>query len=192
MPRSTRLPVLEWTDDPAANCLVAENPLALLIGFCLDQQVPIEWAFLGPLKMTERLGTLDPHRLARIAPDTFAGAFRQPPALHRFPGSMAARVQGICAIVADAYGGDAARIWAEAESGAELHRRLAALPGFGPLKARIVTAVLARHFGVKPNGWEQVAPDFPTLADVSTVGQRREYQADKRARKAAARSQKVG
>ncbi len=186
---STRVPQLEWTGDPAADRLIAEDPLALLIGFCLDQQFPIEQAFLGPLRIRERLGTLDPERLAATDPQAFVAAFRTPPAIHRFPASMAERVQGICRIVSDTYGADASRLWREAGTAAELHRRLAALPGFGPLKARIVTGVLARHFGVRPAGWEQVAPDFPTLADVSTADERRAYQASKRAHKAALRAE---
>ena len=192
MPGSSRIPQLEWTDNPDANRLVEEDPLALLIGFCLDQQIPIEAAFLGPLKMRDRLGTLDPHKLARTDPEVFAAAFRQPPAIHRFPGSMAARVQGICRIVADDYGGDAARLWREAGSARELHGRLAGLPGFGPNKARIVIGVLAKHFDVRPAGWEDLAPDFPTLADVASADQRRDYQAGKRAHKAAVRSQRTG
>ncbi len=189
MPTPHPVPILEWTEDPAANRLVAQDPLALLIGFCLDQQFPIEQAFLGPLRMRERLGTLDPGKLAATDPEAFAAAFRTPPAIHRFPRSMAERVQGVCRIVAETYGGDASRLWREAGTGAELHGRLAALPGFGPLKARIVTGVLARRYAVKPPGWEQVVPDFPTLADVTTADERRAYQAAKRAHKAALRAQ---
>ena len=188
---STKVPHLEWTGEPGADRLIAEDPLALLIGFCLDQQIPIEQAFLGPLRILQRLGTLDAERLAATDPQAFAAAFRTPPAIHRFPASMAERVQGICRIVSASYGGDASRLWREAETGVELHRRLAALPGFGPLKARIVTGVLARHFGVRPAGWEQVAPDFPTLADVNTAEERRAYQAAKRAHKAALRAEGV-
>ena len=189
MPTPDRAPVLEWTEDPAANRLLAENPLALLIGFCLDQQFRIEQAFLGPLRMRERLGTLEPGRLAATDPEVFAAAFRTPPAIHRFPRSMAERAQGICRIVAETYGGDASRLWREAGTAAELHRRLSALPGFGALKARIVTGVLVRRYGVDPPGWEQVVPDFPTLADVTTADERRAYQAAKRAHKAALRAQ---
>jgi uncharacterized HhH-GPD family protein len=189
VPAPDPAPLLEWTEDPAANRLVTQDPLALLIGFCLDQQFPIEQAFLGPLRVRERLGTLDPGRLAATDPEAFAAAFRTPPAIHRFPRSMAERAQGICRIVAESYGDDASRLWREAGTGAELHRRLAALPGFGPLKARIVTGVLARRYGVTPPGWEQVVPDFPTLADVSTADERRAYQAAKRAHKAAIRAE---
>jgi uncharacterized HhH-GPD family protein len=189
MPAPHHPPELEWTDDPKANRLIAEDPLALLIGFCLDQQIPIEHAFLGPLRIRERLGTLDAVRLAAVDPAAFAAAFRTPPAIHRFPRSMAERVQGLCQIVAGTYGGDASRLWREAGSAAELQRRLAGLPGFGPMKSRIVTGVLARHFGITPPGWEVIAPDWPTLASVTTADERRAYQAAKRAHKAALRAQ---
>jgi uncharacterized HhH-GPD family protein len=191
MPTRARLPNLEWTEDPQANRLVAEDPLALLIGFCLDQQIPIEHAFLGPLRIRERLGTLDAVRLAAIDPDAFAAAFRTPPAIHRFPRSMAERVQGLCRVVASDYGGDAARLWREAGTAAELQRRLAALPGFGPMKSRIVTGVLAHHFGIRPPGWEEIAPDWPTLASVTTADERRAYQAAKRSHKAAMRAERA-
>ncbi|MGD1032832.1 MAG: HhH-GPD-type base excision DNA repair protein [Candidatus Dormibacteria bacterium] len=189
MPAPAPAPRLGWTEDDDANRLVAEDPLALLIGFCLDQQFPIEQAFLGPLRIRERLGTLDAGRLAATDPDALVAAFRTPPAVHRFPASMAGRVQGLCRIVAESYGGDASRLWREAGTAGELHRRLTALPGFGPLKGRIVTGVLARHFGVRPPGWEEIAPDFPTLADVTTADERRAYQAGKRAQKAAMRAE---
>ena len=189
MPTPPHAPNLEWTEDPAANRLIAEDPLALLIGFCLDQQIPIEHAFLGPLRIRERLRTLDAIRLAAIDPDAFAAAFRTPPAIHRFPRSMAERVQGLCQIVAGTYGGDASRLWREAGTAAELQRRLAALPGFGPMKSRVVTGVLAQHFGVRPPGWEEIVPDWPTLASVATADERRAYQAAKRAHKAAMRAQ---
>jgi uncharacterized HhH-GPD family protein len=186
---STRAPRLEWTEDPEADRLIAEDPLALLIGFCLDQQIPIEHAFMGPLRIRQRLGTLSAEDLAALDPQTLVTAFRTPPAIHRFPASMAERVQGICRIVAESYGGDASRIWRGVGDAAQLRRRLTALPGFGPLKARIVVGVLARHFGVRLRGWEAVAPDFPSLADVATADERRAYQASKRAHKAALRAQ---
>lgn len=191
-PTTRTEPTLEWTEDAEANRLVAGHPLALLIGFCLDQQVPIEWAFLGPKVMKERLGTLDAATLARLDPARFEEAFRTPPAIHRFPGSMAQRVQGICRIVADEYGGDAERLWEDVPDAAKLKRRLQRLPGFGELKARIVVGVLANHFGVRPQGWKAVAPDFPTLAGVRTRDERRAYQAAKRAHKAAMRAAKGG
>ena len=188
MPSKTKIPTLEWTDDAEANRLIAEDPLALLIGFCLDQQVPIEWAFLGPKTMRERLGTLDAAELAAIDDEAFSSAFRTPPAIHRFPGSMAERVHGLCRIVATEYGGDAAAIWRDVRDGAELHKRLKALPGFGQMKATIVTGVLAEHFDVRPLGWEKYAPDWPSLARVRTRNERLEYQAGKRAYKAALRA----
>lgn len=168
---------------------MSDDPAALLIGFCLDQQVPIEWAFLGPLRMRERLGTIDPNRVARMDPAAVEAAFRKPPALHRFPASMARRVHGLCQVIADEYGGDATRIWTEASDAKELQRRFAALPGFGGAKSRIMVGVVAKHLGVRPQGWELVAPDWPTLADVSTVAEREAYQTQKRAHKAALRAE---
>ncbi|HEY8755814.1 MAG TPA: HhH-GPD-type base excision DNA repair protein [Candidatus Dormibacteraeota bacterium] len=182
-------PRMEWTGDPEADALVARDPLALLIGFCLDQQIPVEKAFLGPLDIQRRLGTLDARELAAIDPARFEAAFRQRPAIHRFPASMAARVQALCATIAGEYGNDAAAVWSGVRDAAELLRRLRALPGFGEMKARIVLGVLAKHLGVKPRGWAELAPDFPTLADVHTVAERERYQAGKRAYKAALRAQ---
>src|SRR5579863_651810 len=187
MPTKTA-PRMDWTGDAAADALVASDPLALLIGFCLDQQVTVEKAFRGPLDIRERLGTLDARELAAIDPATFEEAFRTRPALHRFPASMAERVQGLCAIVANEYGNDASRIWTTAKDAAELNKRLRALPGFGEMKARIVLAVIGKHLGTKPKGWAGLIPDWPTLADVSTVEQRQEYQAGKRAWKAEMRA----
>jgi uncharacterized HhH-GPD family protein len=180
---------MDWTGNAEADALVARNPLALLIGFCLDQQIPVEKAFLGPLDIQRRLGTLDARELASIDAGRFEAAFRERPAIHRFPASMAGRVQALCAAVADQYGNDATAIWRDAPDALELQRRLRALPGFGEMKARIVLGVLAKHLGVMPRGWEELAPDFPTLADVHTVAEREEYQAGKRAYKAALRAQ---
>ncbi len=180
---------LEWTGDPDADRLISENPTALLIGFCLDQQVPIEWAFQGPLRMRERLGTIDPVDVARMDPAIVEKAFQTPPALHRFPVSMAQRVHGLCVVIATEYGGDTNRIWTEARDANELQRRFAALPGFGAAKARIMVGVVAKHLGVRPPGWETIAPDWPTLADVRTVAEREQYQARKRAFKAALRAE---
>ncbi|MBV9101647.1 MAG: Fe-S cluster assembly protein HesB [Candidatus Dormibacteraeota bacterium] len=188
-PATRSAPRMDWTGNKEADRLVGENPLALLIGFCLDQQVPVEWAFMGPLRVRERLGTLDAKRLARMDPSKVETAFRTPPALHRYPGSMAQRVQGLCAVVAEQYGGDASRIWREAADARELQRRFAALPGFGPMKARIMVGVVAKQLGVKPAGWKEIAPEWPTLADVHTVKEREDYQAQKRAFKASLRAQ---
>jgi uncharacterized HhH-GPD family protein len=179
---------MQWTGNDEADRLISEDPAALLIGFCLDQQVPVEWAFMGPLRMRERLGTVEPAAIARMDPDVVEAAFRKPPALHRYPGSMAQRVHGLCSAIASDYGGDAARIWTEAADAKELQRRFAALPGFGAAKAKIMVGVVAKQLGVRPKGWEQIAPDHPTLADVHTVAEREEYQAKKRAFKAAMRA----
>ncbi len=180
---------LQWTGDAAADQLVSEDPAALLIGFCLDQQIPIEWAFQGPLHMRERLGTVDPVKIARMDPAKVEKAFQTPPAIHRFPVSMAQRVYGLCKVIADEYGGDATRIWTEAKDAKDLQKRFAALPGFGAAKARIMVGVVVKHLGVRPAGWETVVPDWPTLADVSTVAEREQYQAQKRAHKAAMRAE---
>ena len=179
---------MEWTGNPEADRLVAQNPLALLIGFCLDQQIPVEKAFVGPLDIKRRLGTLDARELAAIDPAAFEAAFRERPAIHRFPASMAARVQALCAAVANQYGNDAAAIWTGVADAAELFARLRALPGFGEMKARIVLGVLAKHLGVRPSGWLGIAPEWPSLADVRTVAEREEYQAGKRAWKASMRA----
>jgi uncharacterized HhH-GPD family protein len=180
---------LEWTGNAAADQLVSEDPAALLIGFCLDQQVPIEWAFEGPLRMRERLGTVDPVEVSRMDPAKVEKAFQTPPALHRFPVSMAQRVYGLCQAIATEYGGDTTRIWTEAKDAKDLQKRFAALPGFGAAKARVMVGVVGKHLGVRPDGWESVAPDWPTLADVRTVAEREAYQAQKRAYKAALRAE---
>ena len=180
---------LEWTGDRDADRLISENPTALLIGFCLDQQVPIEWAFQGPLRMRERLGTIDPVEVASMDPEKVEKAFQTPPALHRFPVSMARRVYALCTTIATEYGGDPTRIWTEAKDAKELLRRFAALPGFGAAKARIMVGVVAKHLGVHLDGWEKVAPDWPTLADVRTIAEREQYQAQKRAFKAKMRAE---
>lgn len=188
MARTSERRLLQWTGNPDADRLITEDATALLIGFCLDQQVPIEWAFMGPLRLRERIATLDPERIARMDPQALETAFSTPPALHRFPRSMARRVQGLCAAIADQYGGDPSRIWHDVSDARELQRRFAALPGFGAAKARIMVGVVAKHLGVRPTGWEQVAPDWPTLADVNTVDEREAYQTKKRAFKAAMRA----
>lgn len=180
---------LPWTGDGEADRLNAADPLALLIGFVLDQQVTVQKAFAGPRAIRDRLGTLDAARLAAMDPGTLRAAFATPPAIHRFPGSMAERVQSLCSLVVERYGGDAAAVWRDASSGDDLYRRLQSLPGFGPMKARTVLLVLARLFGVRPPGWEAYAPDHMTLADADTAEKLAEYQAGKRAYKAQLRAQ---
>ena len=179
---------MQWTGDPEADRLVSDDPTALLIGFCLDQQVPVEWAFMGPLRIRQRLGTVDAKRIAAMDPATVEAAFRQPGAVHRYPGTMAKRVYALCRVIADEYANDATRIWREVTDAKELERRFAALPGFGPAKAKIMVAVVAKHLGIKPEGWRVVAPAWPTLADVRTVEEREAYQTQKRAHKASMRA----
>ena len=143
---------------------------------------------MGPLRIRERLGTVDPTEIAKIDPAKVEAAFRTPPALHRYPASMARRVHALCSRIADDYGGDASRIWSEASDAPDLENRFAALPGFGAAKARMMVGVVAKQLGVRTAGWEQVAPDWPTLADVHTVEEREAYQTQKRAFKAAIRA----
>ena len=177
---------LHFTSDPAANQLLAREPLALLIGFALDQQVPVPTAFAGPKKLEDRLGTLDARALAEMDPDRVEAAFRERPAVHRFPGSMARRVQELCATIADDYGGDAARVWSDAPDADELRRRLESLPGFGDMKVKSLAAVLAKQFGVKAA--QPLVPQHPTLGDVDSPQALAEYQAAKRAHKAKLRA----
>jgi uncharacterized HhH-GPD family protein len=175
---------LPFTGDPEADALLAAAPLALLIGFVLDQQVTVQKAFAGPLELRRRIGTLDAGAIAALDPEVLQAAFRERPALHRFPGSMATRVQELCAVVARDYGGDASRVWTEARDGADLDARLRALPGVGEMKAKTLVGLLAKRFGVRPPGWEAVAPTHPTLADVDSADALARYQEQKRAWKA--------
>jgi uncharacterized HhH-GPD family protein len=179
---------LPFTGDPEADALLARDPLALLIGFTLDQQVTVQKAFSGPLELRRRLGHLDPARIASANPEELAEVFQRRPALHRFPVAMAGRVQAICAAIANDYGGDASRVWTEAKDGRDLERRLLALPGVGAMKAKSLIAILGKRFGIKPPGWEDVAPKHPTLGDVDSAEALARYQAGKRAQKAAARA----
>ena len=180
---------LYFTGNTEADALLAQNPLALLIGFVLDQQVPLQKAFSGPYELRKRIGTLDAARIAGMDPDELGRAFRERPALHRFPGTMAQRTQELCAVLSEDYGGDAARVWLEAADGADLKRRLLALPGIGEMKARTLVALLARQFGVRPAGWEEAAPAHACLGDVDSPEALAEYQAKKRAWKASLRAQ---
>jgi uncharacterized HhH-GPD family protein len=190
MPSTDAPERLPFTGDPEADTLLATNPLALLIGFTLDQQVTVQKAFSGPLELRRRIGHLDAARIASMDPAELVEVFRQRPALHRFPGSMAARVQAICASIAADYDGDASRVWTEAKDGRDLERRLLALPGVGAMKAKSLIAILGKQFGIRPPGWEDVAPKHPTLGDVDSAEALAQYQAGKRAQKAAARAAK--
>jgi uncharacterized HhH-GPD family protein len=144
-----------------ADALLSRDPLALLIGMVLDQQIPLEWAFTGPLTLTERLGRdLDAADLADRDPAALAAVFATPPALHRFPGSMAGRVQQLCRVIISDYDGQPERIWADVEDGPELLKRVKALPGFGAHKAKIFVALLGKQYGVRPPGWRAAAGEF--------------------------------
>ena len=153
-----KLPV---TGDPDADALLVNDPFALLIGMLLDQQVPMEWAFKGPYTLKGRLGgTLDPATIAALSPEDVEALFKEKPALHRFPGSMAKRTHAVAQSVVDNYDGDTAKIWTTASDGAELYARLRALPGYGDEKTKIFMAILAKRLGVTPDGWEEAAAPF--------------------------------
>jgi uncharacterized HhH-GPD family protein len=170
---------LWFTDDEVACRLLAADPFALLVGFALDQQVTVQQAFLGPLRLKERLGTLEP---AAVAKADLEPLFREKPAIHRFPGSMAERVGELAAAVSDEYGGDASRLWTEAADGADLRRRISALPGFGEMKIKSLGAVLAKRFDVEVA--QDLVPSHPTLGDVDSPQALADYQAAKKAHKA--------
>jgi uncharacterized HhH-GPD family protein len=178
---------LPFTGDPEADRLLAEDPLALLIGFALDQQVTVQKAFSGPADLKRRLGHLDAARIAAMDPAELEVVFRERPALHRFPGAMAAKVQALATVIADDYGADAARVWTGAKNGPDLERRLLGLPGIGEMKAKSLIAVLGKRFGIRPPGYDAVAPTWPTLGDVDSAEALAAYQAGKRAHKAALR-----
>ena len=177
---------LYFTDDEAACELIAGDPFALLVGFAIDQQVTVQKAFAGPLVLRERVGTLDPARLAGM---DLAEAFATKPAIHRFPGSMAKRVQELAGVVAEEYGGDASRVWSGASDAADLKRRIGALPGFGEMKTRTLASVLSKQFGVRAA--DALVPDHPTLGDVRSPEDLERYQEQKRAHKRALRTAKA-
>jgi uncharacterized HhH-GPD family protein len=178
---------LYFTENDEANELLAREPLALLIGFALDQQVTVPTAFQGPLKLKQRLGTLEAAELARLDPARLEAAFREKPAVHRFPGAMATRVQELAAVVDETYGGDAERLWVDAGDGAELRRRIQALPGFGQMKVKALGAVLAKRYGVEAA--QDLVPNHPTLGDVDSPEALERYQNAKREYKARLRAQ---
>ena len=170
---------LHFTDSEEANRLIASDPLALLVGFVLDQQVTVQKAFSGPLALQERLGALDAQTLAAADLET---VFRERPAIHRFPGAMAQRVHDLAVHIRDTYDGDAARVWTDAANADELRANLAALPGFGEMKIKALGAVLAKRFGVPAA--QELVPWHPTLGDVDSPQALADYQAAKRAHKA--------
>jgi uncharacterized HhH-GPD family protein len=178
---------LYFTGDDAADTLLAKNPLALLIGFALDQQVTVPTAFTGPLKLEQRLGGLDAAAIAGMDPSKLEAAFREKPAVHRFPGNMARRVQELCATIVSEYDGDASRVWTDATDDADLRRRIEALPGFGQMKVNALGSVLAKRFGVATA--QGLVPNHPTLGDVDSPEALERYQAGKRAYKAEMRAE---
>jgi uncharacterized HhH-GPD family protein len=185
------VPKLHLAQDPAADKLLGSDPLALLIGMVLDQQIPLEWAFKGPHVLTERLGTeLDAATLAEMDPDELATAFCERPALHRYPGSMAKRTQELCRHIVDHYGGNPGKVWKSAKTGDQLLRNIRALPGFGEQKARIFIGLLGKQMGVRPPGWEEAAGDFgrtgtymsvADIVDPASLGKVRAYKQEKKA-----------
>lgn len=191
---------LRITGNPEADDLNATNPLALLLSMVLDQQIPLEWAFLGPYTLTQRLGSdLDVHKLAAMEEETLVAVFCDRPALHRYPAAMARRFHELCQLIVDEYDGKPEAIWTTATDGNELFKRIKALPGFGEMKARIFVALLAKQFGVKPAGWEEQAKDygkpdsFRSVADIvdeASLGKVRAFKAQKKAAAKAAAAKK--
>jgi uncharacterized HhH-GPD family protein len=178
---------LYFTGDDEADRLLVDEPMALIIGFALDQQVPVQWAFSAPKVLRERLGTLDANAIAAMDIADVEAAAKGPPAVHRFPAAMGRRVHELATFVARTHDGDAGRIWTDASDGRDLQRRIAALPGFGEMKVASMSAVLIKQLGVRPPGWEDVLPQHPTLGDVDSAQALADYQAKKRAHKAAMR-----
>jgi uncharacterized HhH-GPD family protein len=194
MATTKNAPVLPVTGDAEADALLVSDPLALLIGMLLDQQVPMEWAFRGPSRLKERLGgTLDAGAIAAMPVDDVVAVFSEKPALHRFPGAMAKRTHALCAHLVDHYDGDAANVWKGAATGAELFERLSGLPGFGAEKAKIFEALLAKRLGVRPPGWEEAAQPFSdttprSVADIDSAESLARVREWKRAQKARGKS----
>jgi uncharacterized HhH-GPD family protein len=180
---------LYFTESDEANALIATDPLALLIGFAIDQQVTVQQAFAGPLRLKQRIGTLDAAEIAALDPQKLEDAFSERPAIHRFPRAMARRVQELCAVIAEEYGGDAELVWTEATDAADLRRRIGALPGFGAMKITGLGSVLALRFGVETAA--ELVPSHPCLGGVDSAEALAEYQAQKRAHKASLRAAKA-
>ena len=195
---TTPTPALHLAYDDAGNAILATNPFALLVGMQLDQQIPIETAFSGPGVLTERLGELlTPGLIVGLDAETVERACATPPAVHRFPRAAAQRLRALATAVADTYDGDTAAIWTHAATGDDLVRRLAALPGFGPQKARIFTALLGKQFGVTPRGWKKAAGDYGlvghrSVADVVDEASLQKVRAHKKSVKAAAKAAAAG
>jgi uncharacterized HhH-GPD family protein len=183
----------QMTGDPAADEVLDEYPFALVVGMMLDQQYGMEHAFRGGYKVLQRFGSLDPARIAAADPDEFKEMSSTPPAIHRFPGSMSARLQELAALVQEKYDGDVTRLWNEATSGKDLLRRVQELPGFGKQKAQIFVALLAKQLGVRPEGWEAAAGDYAlegyrSVADVVDGDSLQRVRDFKKQKKAAAKA----
>jgi uncharacterized HhH-GPD family protein len=186
------VPKLQLAQDPAADALLGDNPFALLVGMVLDQQIPLEVAFAGPKKIADRIGGFDAAAIADYEPDKFAALCSERPAIHRFPGSMAKRIQTLAQIVVDRYDGDAAAVWTAGDpDGPELLRRLKALPGFGEQKARIFLALLGKQYSVTPKGWRTAAGEFGkagthlSVADIADARSLEKVRSHKKQMKAA-------
>jgi uncharacterized HhH-GPD family protein len=184
------------TGDEAADRILTEDSFALLVGMMLDQQYPMEHAFRGPAKVVDRFGSFDPHRIAAADPEEFAALCATTPAIHRFPGSMAARLQELAQLVVEQHDGHAERIWTEAADAKDLARRLQALPGFGAQKVKIFVALLAKRLDVRPTGWEKVAGDYAldgyrSVADVVDPTSLQKVRDFKKEKKAAAKASAV-
>jgi uncharacterized HhH-GPD family protein len=191
---------LHLAQDPEADELLGRSPLAALVGMLLDQQVPMEWAFKGPRTIADRLGAddLDAHDIAAQDPEAFGALLSEKPAVHRYPGSMAKRIQQLCQYLVEHYDGDAEGLWRGAGSGTELLRRLEELPGFGKQKAQIFLALLGKQLGVRPQGWREAAgaygeaKSFRSVADITGPGSLAKVRAHKQEMKAAAKAGKAG
>jgi uncharacterized HhH-GPD family protein len=184
------------TGEPAADKVLTDDPFALLLGMLLDQQYRMEDAFKGPHKLVTRLGHLEPGRIAAMDPEEFRELASQPPAIHRFPASMATKVQALAAIIDTQYDGDATRLWNEAGTGADLLRRIQQLPGFGKQKAQIFVALLAKQLGVRPDGWQAAVgayaeEGYRSVADVVDADSLQRVRAHKQEMKAAAKAAAV-
>ncbi|MFI6857353.1 HhH-GPD-type base excision DNA repair protein [Streptomyces sp. NPDC050416] len=190
---------LHLAQDPEADALLGRSPLAALVGMLLDQQIPMEWAFKGPATIAQRLGTddLDAHEIAAHDPEAFAALLSQKPAVHRYPGSMAKRIQQLCQYLVEHYDGDAEAVWKDAATGKELLKRLAELPGFGKQKAQIFLALLGKQLGVRPPGWQEAAgsygepKSFRSVADITGPESLAKVRAHKQEMKAAAKAAKA-
>jgi uncharacterized HhH-GPD family protein len=190
---------LHLAQDPEADALLGRSPLAALVGMLLDQQIPMEWAFKGPATIAQRLGTddLDAHEIAAHDPEAFAALLSRKPAVHRYPGSMAKRIQQLCQYLVEHYDGDAEAVWKDTATGKELLKRLAELPGFGKQKAQIFLALLGKQLGVQPTGWREAAgsygepKSFRSVADITGPESLAKVRAHKQEMKAAAKAAKV-